>query len=213
MASVFTPRTNTVVRVVAAALLVTPMLGVGVVMLLARSPLYQKQFWPLVQPVEFDHRHHVGDEAIDCRYCHTSADQSASAGYPAVELCMNCHAQIWNQSPILAPVRERYFRNRSIPWQRVHNLPDFVFFHHGAHVRKGVGCVTCHGRVDQMASVQKVHALTMSWCIDCHRDPTPHLRPREAVTSMTWVPTEGSREELAREYDVRPRTSCTACHR
>jgi hypothetical protein len=167
-------------------------------------------------PVQFDHRHHVGDDGIDCRYCHSTVEVSASAGIPSTSLCMNCHSQIWNKSPKLEPLREAWFTGGAIRWNRVHNLPDFVYFNHSAHVTKGVGCATCHGRVDQMALIEQVAPLTMSWCLECHRDPAPRLRPREQITSPSWKP-EGDAEELGRalatQYDVHTRVNCTTCHR
>jgi hypothetical protein len=129
---------------------------------------------------------------------------------------MNCHEQIWNKSPLLGELRARYFTAQPIPWNRVHRLPQFVYFNHAIHVNKGVGCVTCHGRVDQMAIVEQVSPLTMSWCLECHRNPARNLRPLQFITSMTWQP-EGDREQLGstliQRYEVHTRTSCTTCHR
>ena len=215
MAWIFTPRANTVARVAALGLLATPVLGVGSLWLYARSPLAQNMRQPVAQPIQFDHRHHAGDEAIDCRYCHNTVEVSPSAGYPSVSTCLNCHAQIWNQSPLLEPVRQAFFADRPIPWRRVHDLPDFVYFNHSIHVRKGVGCVTCHGRVDLMPSITQAQPLSMGWCLECHRDPAPSLRPLSALTSMRWErrPGEPSPAELVRRYDVHPRTDCTTCHR
>jgi hypothetical protein len=196
----------------AAALVGAPLLLWGWV----RTPYVTGQLRPLEQPVPFDHRHHVGDDAIDCRYCHDSVDRSPDAGVPASAVCMNCHNQVWNESPLLEPVRRSFFQGIPIAWVRVHRLPDFVFFDHSIHVAKGVGCEECHGRVDRMARISQVAPLTMGWCLDCHRDPGPHLRPPSAVTEMGWTP-EGSRQTLGRElvarHDVRPGTNCSTCHR
>jgi hypothetical protein len=156
----------------------------------------------------------VGDDGIDCRYCHTTVETGPYAGVPSTGVCLNCHSQIWNKSPLLGEVRRAYFTNRPIPWVRVHRVPDFVYFNHSIHVNKGVGCVTCHGRVDQMPAIQQVMPLTMGWCIDCHRSPEQHLRPADQITSMTWVsnnPHEG--QALAEKYNVHSRTSCSTCHR
>jgi hypothetical protein len=215
MAWIFTPRANTVTRVVAVGVLATPVLVIGFLLLNQHSPLMQNQRQPVAQPVQFDHRHHAGDEAIDCRYCHSTVEVSSSAGYPSVSTCLNCHSQIWNQSPLLEPVRQLYFADQPIPWRRVHDLPDFVYFNHSIHVNKGVGCITCHGRVDLMPSIEQAQPLSMGWCLECHRDPLPHLRPLEAITSMRWERRAGDppAEELARRYDVQPRTNCTTCHR
>jgi hypothetical protein len=131
---------------------------------------------------------------------------------------MSCHAQVWNKSPYLSEVRQALFQDRPIPWVRVHNLPDFVYFNHSIHVNKGVGCFTCHGRVDQMGAVEQKSPLTMAWCIECHRNPEPHLRPQEAITRMDWKPPANEDpvaygRRLAQEYQVHSRTSCTTCHR
>jgi hypothetical protein len=216
MRPLFPPWTNTVSRLMAVAILAMPALAVAGLMLYVRTPFSTGALRPVEQLVQFDHRHHVRDEGIDCRYCHSTVETGPYAGVPATEVCMGCHAQIWNRSPQLQEVRARYFSDRPIPWKRVHDLPDFVYFNHSIHVNKGVGCATCHGRVDQMASVQQVSPLTMGWCLDCHRAPERHLRPLEQITSMTWKPArdparEGARLALA--YGVHTRTSCTTCHR
>ena len=215
--ALFNRWTNTVSRLSVVILLGTPAVGISLLMLYVRTPWGTKQYRDIVQPIEFDHRHHAGDEGIDCRYCHFSVDKSPHAGLPSTTTCMSCHAQIWNKSPYLAMVRKAYFTDRPIRWRRVHNLPDYVYFNHSIHVNKGVGCVTCHGRVDQMPYVNQVAPLTMGWCISCHRDPTPNLRPLEYVTSMTWTPPGGDArkvgEEVAKKYNVHTRISCTTCHR
>lgn len=185
-------------------------------MIFVRTPFYSREDYPVYQPVQFDHRHHVADDAIDCRYCHQLVETSSSAGYPSVGTCMNCHAQIWNKSPTLKPVRTAYFDDLPIRWQRVHRLPDYVYFNHSIHLAKGVGCAECHGRVDEMAAVMQVNPMTMGWCLECHRDPAPRLRPREALFDMTWSPPADRRalgEELMAMYQVHTRTSCTTCHR
>lgn len=180
-----------------------------------RTPYNTKVGEEVVQPVMFDHRHHVGDDGIDCRYCHFSVETSRYAGVPPTSLCMNCHAQIWNSSVQLEPVREAYFEGNPLAWNRVHSVPDFVFFNHAIHVQRNVGCVSCHGRVDRMASVRKVKPLTMQWCLDCHRDPAPHLRPQELITNMDWTPPDARAlgERIRRERNIRPSTDCSACHR
>jgi hypothetical protein len=141
------------------------------------------------QPVAFDHRHHVRDDGIPCLYCHSGAERSAWAGIPPTDLCLGCHAQIWSSSPELAPVFASASKDEPIAWQRVHRLPDFVYFNHAAHVDRGVGCASCHGAVDQMARVYQVAPLTMGWCLDCHRDPGPDLQ------------------------GTAPPTDCSGCHR
>ncbi len=216
MSALFPPASNTVVRALAIALLSAPVISVAALYVFAASPLYTGQHDQIEQVIQFDHRHHVFDDGIDCRYCHSSVERSPYAGIPSTGLCMNCHAQVWNKSPLLDEVRARYFTDRAIPWNRVHRLPKFVYFNHSIHVTKGVGCVTCHGRIDQMAQVEQVAPLTMGWCLDCHRDPTKHLRPIELITSMTWdsgLDRASLGRELMQKYDVRTRTSCSTCHR
>ncbi|HUL60502.1 MAG TPA: cytochrome c3 family protein [Anaeromyxobacteraceae bacterium] len=216
MSALFSPRSNGLFRLVLVVLAGGAAGTIGALMVYARVPYGTGQFDPVAQPVQFDHRHHVQDDLIDCRYCHTSVDQAPSAGIPPTELCLNCHSQVWNKSPLLDLVRASWFANRPVPWVRVHKLPDFVYFNHAIHVNKGVGCAVCHGRVDQMPAVEQVQPLTMGWCLECHRDPFPNLRPLEQVTNLAWQ-AEGDPaalgKELARKYDVHPRTSCTTCHR
>ena len=165
------------------------------------------------------HQHHVGGLGVDCRYCHVSVETSDFAGMPSTEICMNCHSEIWTESDMLEPVRESYRTGVPIPWRRVHNLPDFAYFNHGIHVQKGVGCVTCHGRVDRMPLVWKAQSLQMEWCLGCHRNPAPFLRPNEFVFSMEWQPPPGDigfGERLIKDYNIRGDyllTSCSTCHR
>lgn len=218
MANLFPPGANTAFRVVLAGALGlvvgTPLL----LMVLVRSPLGTGQGDLVAQPLQFDHRHHTGDEGIDCRYCHYEVERSPYAGVPPTSICMGCHAQIWNRSPMLDGVRESVTRNVPIRWQRVNNLPDFVYFDHSIHVKKGVGCETCHGRVDRMAVVTQAAPLTMGWCLDCHRNPAPNLRPPDAVAVMGWQP-DPARDVVAfgramqADHAVDPRLDCWTCHR
>lgn len=216
MSPLFPRWTNTVSRLSVLLALGAPALGIAALMIYVRSPFGTYAEHPVEQPIQFDHRHHVGDEGIDCRYCHTTVENSPSAGIPPTSTCMNCHSQVWNKSPLLQYVRQKYFTDQPIPWNRVHHVPDFVYFNHSIHVNKGVGCVTCHGRIDQMPSVTQQSPLTMQWCLECHRSPEKNLRPLDQITSMTWQP-EGDPEEqgrlLAQKYNVHTRTSCTTCHR
>jgi hypothetical protein len=169
-----------------------------------------------VQPVQFSHKHHAGQLGIDCRYCHTQVETAAYAGIPPTQTCMNCHAQIWADSAFLDPVRTSYRTDRALIWQKVNVLPDYVYFDHSIHVQKGVGCVTCHGRVDQMNQVYRAASLQMEWCLDCHRHPERYLRPREHVFDLAWTP-GGDADQLGRRlveaYRAHPRTDCSACHR
>jgi len=168
------------------------------------------------QPVPFSHAHHVGDVGLDCRYCHTSVETSGFANIPPTKTCMNCHSQIWNTSPTLEPVRESFRTDRSIAWTRVHDLPDFVYFDHSIHVNKGVGCETCHGRVDKMPLTWQKASLQMEWCLECHRHPERNVRPREAVFEMGFEPPvdqETLGRQLVKEYKIQSLTSCSTCHR
>jgi hypothetical protein len=168
------------------------------------------------QPVPFSHQHHVGGIGIDCRYCHTSAEVSASAGLPPTRTCMNCHSQIWNHSPVLEPVRASFRTGESIEWVRVHDLPDFVYFNHSAHVNRGVGCTTCHGPVHRMPLMYQEKSLQMEWCVDCHRHPENYVRPQEKVFDPRWTPPADQAQQgldIVRQRKIRPRTSCSTCHR
>jgi hypothetical protein len=216
LSALFPKWTNTAARLSIVAIGGLLVGTIGFLMLYVRTPLFTNQGNAREQPVEFDHRHHVGDDGIDCRYCHSTVERSPSAGFPSTALCLNCHAQVWNRSPLLDPVRAAYFNDRPIPWNRVHRVPDFVYFNHSIHVAKGVGCVTCHGRIDTMARVEQYAPLTMGWCLECHRQPARFLRPREQMTSMTWQPDQDQLalgKELVDRYGVQTRTSCTTCHR
>jgi hypothetical protein len=171
---------------------------------------------PPEQPVKFDHRHHARDDGIACEYCHKGAFEGAHAGVPPTAVCMSCHSQVWTQSPELSAVRHSYFANEPLHWQRVNRLPDFVFFDHSAHVSHGVGCVTCHGRVDLMPQVYAAAPLMMRWCLDCHRAPEQHLRPLDKITDMEWQPDRPQLElgrELRDRLGVRALTHCSTCHR
>jgi hypothetical protein len=217
MSALFSPRSNAVFRSVLVILIGGAAGTVGGLMLYWRTPFGTGQQQQVEQPVQFDHRHHIKDDLIDCRYCHTSVDRASSAGIPPTQLCLNCHAQVWNKSPKLDLVRASWFGDRGIRWTRVHKLPDFVYFNHAIHVNKGVGCVECHGRVDEMPAVEQVQPLTMGWCLECHRNPYARLRPLDEVTNLAWTAPPGDREaygrELAKKNDVHPRVNCTTCHR
>jgi hypothetical protein len=168
------------------------------------------------QPLQFSHAHHVGDDGIDCRYCHTSVETSPFAGIPPTKTCMNCHSQLWANSPILEPVRASFRDDRPLHWVRVHDLPDFVYFNHSVHIKKGVGCETCHGRVDQMPLMLQQQSLQMEWCIACHRAPENFVRPRNQVFTMGYeppMPQSVLGPQLVKEYNIRGNTSCSTCHR
>jgi hypothetical protein len=169
------------------------------------------------QPVPFSHQHHVGGLGIDCRYCHTSVEISSNAGMPATQICMTCHSQIWTNASVLQPVRQSLAQQVPLRWNRVYALPDYVYFDHSIHVAKGVGCSECHGDVADMPLTKKVTSLYMSWCLDCHRNPAPHLRPRDAVFDTDWHRTADtpSGEQLMTLYRIHPArlSDCSVCHR
>ena len=174
---------------------------------------------PLPQPVPFSHKHHVTDDGIDCRYCHTSVEKSSFADIPSTHICMTCHSQIWNDAPILTPVRASLTTGQPIRWTRVNDLPDFVFFNHAIHVNKGVGCSTCHGPVDSMPITWRAETLYMKWCLECHRAPQNFLRPLDQIYNMAWQPPADQAEcgfRLARQYGIELSgrlTNCSVCHR
>ncbi len=169
-----------------------------------------------VQPVDFSHKLHAGDLGMDCRYCHFTVERSSFAAVPPTQVCLNCHSKVRANSPKLLPVRESDALDRPIPWVRVHKLPEFVYFDHSAHLAAGVGCSSCHGRIDQMPRVTQEKPLSMSWCLDCHRDPGPALRPAGQVTNMAWQPNAaapGAAPVAANGRKVSPPTHCSGCHR
>lgn len=169
------------------------------------------------QPIPFSHKHHVADDRIDCRYCHTSVESAAFAGMPSTRVCLTCHSQLFADAPVLRPLHESARTQTPIAWKRVYDLPGFVYFDHSIHVAKGIGCVECHGRVDQMPITRRQAPLTMQWCLDCHRDPAPHLRARERVFAMIETPAlQADGDALARHYQLestRRLTDCSTCHR
>ena len=216
MAALFPRWTNTAVRVLVIAVLAGGATGVAAPMIWVRTPWARHQNEPIDQPVQFDHRHHSQDDGIGCVFCHTSVFRAGNAGIPSTAKCMGCHSQVWNQSVTLEPVRRAYFSGMPLPWNRVHDLPDFVYFNHAIHVNKGVGCSTCHGRVNEMGLVYQVAPLTMGWCLDCHRDPAAHLRPLARITDMYFVPEDQSAAERAKlqsDLGVQSLMDCYTCHR
>ncbi len=174
---------------------------------------------PQDQPVPFSHKHHVVDDGIDCRYCHTGVEKSSFAGVPPTETCMTCHSQLWTQAAPLEPVRQSLATNTPLKWTRVNDLPDFAYFNHSIHIAKGVGCSTCHGRVDRMPITWRAQTLYMKWCIECHRQPEKFLRPRSEIYNMAWQPGPdqlAQGRQLVAQYhvDVSGRlTNCSTCHR
>ena len=211
-----------------------------VLLLMAGGPVYLLALWAYglrpeairegyqpKQPVPYSHALHVGELGLDCRYCHTTVEKSGHAAVPPAQYCMNCHATIRTDSAVLQPVREAFSAGKPLRWKRVHDLPDYVYFNHSAHVTRGVGCEECHGRVDLMEEVYQFAPLTMGWCLDCHRDPAPHLRPPEKVTEMGYADNfAGDRRQaglkVAAERGIHvdefsgvpaAPTNCSTCHR
>ena len=218
MPQIFHPSANTLARV---TIFGGAFAALGLLVLtymIQRSPYQTQQQVIREQPVPFSHEHHVRGLGIDCRYCHTSVETSAAASVPPTYTCMSCHSQIWTESPMLAPVRDSLKNTKPLAWSRLHDLPDFVYFHHGIHVQKGVGCVECHGRVDLMPLTWKAKPLTMEWCLECHRHPEEHVRPREEVFNMEW---EAKGDRVAQGRDLISKnhvptdrlTNCSVCHR
>lgn len=181
------------------------------------SPKYTDVGYMPKQPVPYSHKLHAGSMGMDCRYCHTGVERSAHAGVPPTQTCMNCHAQIKTESPKLLPVRESWVSGKPIPWVRVHKTPDYAYFEHSAHVAAGVGCESCHGRIDQMVEVRQDQPLNMGWCLECHRAPEKHLRPADMVTVMGYEAPGGDQlalgKKLKEENNINPPLHCSGCHR
>ena len=189
--------------------------AVGLAAYLAHPNVINPGYTPQ-QPVPYSHKLHAGNLGMDCRYCHSTVEKSAFAALPASETCMNCHVRVKPQSPQLTLVRESYLTGKPVEWLKVHKLPDYVYFNHQAHVTAGVSCVSCHGRVDQMIEVKQVSPLTMAWCLDCHRNPAPNVRPPELVTKLDWQPDRDPAEigrELIQAKKISPPQNCSGCHR
>lgn len=219
MAQLFHRSANNIARISMALAVVLSGVVFFVYTQIARSSYLTNSFLERPQPIQFSHKHHVADDGIDCRYCHTSVETSASAGMPPTETCMNCHNQLWSETPYLEPVRASFRDNTPILWERVHDLPGYVYFNHSIHIAKGVGCSTCHGRIDQMPAVFQENTLQMEWCIACHRAPENFIRPKSEIFNMSWKDsdlTRTQRQELKADYKIRSKellTSCSTCHR
>jgi hypothetical protein len=216
MSQIFHPSTNTISRVsiFGAVFIVAGLLGLAAEV--NRSPWVTGALVAREQPIQFSHERHVGGNGIDCRYCHTSVEDSRFAGIPPTKTCMNCHAEIFANSPYLEPVRASFATGKPIQWTRVNDLPDFVYFDHSIHVNKGVGCTTCHGPVDRMPLMWQAQSLQMEWCLDCHRNPEQYVRPRDAVFRVDYQAPANQRElgtRLVAEYEIQKLTSCSTCHR
>ena len=220
MPQVFRPSADTWLRLILLLAAITLTGAVAAAAGYANSTYQNQVGWVQDQPVPFSHKHHVGDDGIDCRYCHFSVEQSARATLPPTKVCMTCHSQLWTGAEALAPVRQSFATGRPIPWMRVAQVPDFVFFNHSIHVKRGVACVECHGRIDQMPLTYRAKPFEMQWCLDCHRDPAPHLRPAAEVTMMPPPNRSGAAARLygnalirAHHIDLARLSNCETCHR
>lgn len=216
MAALFRPAANLAATLALLLVVALALGGIAVWWFWPRTDYARHVDWPIVQPVPFSHEHHVAGLGIDCRYCHTAVEVSSNAGMPPTYTCMTCHSQIWTNADVLAPVRESLANNQPIVWNRVNDLPDYVYFNHSIHIAKGVGCSNCHGEVDRMPLSYKARSLTMQFCLDCHRDPGPQLRPKDQIYNQ-WQRTADtpSPATLKAEYHVggRTLTDCSICHR
>jgi hypothetical protein len=218
MPQIFRRSSNTLARAVLVGAFMFFFLFWGVVYAVYWSSYTTDVHVPRGQVVPFSHQHHTSGLGIDCRYCHTTVESSSFAGVPPTETCMSCHSQVWTDAPLLAPVRQSLASGRPLEWNRVNDVPDFVYFNHSIHVQKGIGCSTCHGRVDQMPLTWKEHSLYMRWCLDCHEAPEKFVRPREQVFNMAWQPPQDQLErgrKLTAQYSIHTEQlrDCSICHR
>ena len=219
MPQIFHPSLNTIAKVILFGG-VFILAAVWVILIfLFRSPFATGVNTPVEQPVPFSHEHHVGGLGLDCRYCHVSVEKSSFADLPPTETCMTCHSQIWNNAPMLEPVRESFKTGQPLQWNRVNNLPDYVYFNHSIHIAKGVGCETCHGRMDKMPLTSKANTFYMDWCLNCHRHPENYIRPKDQVFTMGYQPATDQvtlGKQLVKEYNILPGSrldDCYICHR
>jgi hypothetical protein len=217
MAAIFDQSANLAAKLILACATLLVVALIGWWWFWPQSDYARHVSWIVEQPIPFSHEHHVGGLGIDCRFCHTSVEVSSTAGLPPTYTCMTCHSQIWTNAALLGPVRDSLAEGKAIVWNRVNDLPDYVYFNHSIHIAKGVGCSSCHGEVDRMALTYKAKTLTMQFCLDCHRDPGPNLRPKDQVYDTEWRRTEDtpSPETLLADYRIGARnlTDCSICHR
>jgi len=219
MPQIFHPGLNTIAKVLLFGGIFILAIVWAVLVALFRSPFANGVNATVEQPVPFSHEHHVGGLGLDCRYCHVSVEKSAFADLPPTETCMTCHSQIWTNAQMLEPVRESFKTGQPLQWNRVNNLPDYVYFNHSIHIAKGVGCETCHGRVDQMPLMSKAHTLYMGWCLNCHRHPENYIRPKDQVFTMDYQPATDQvtlGKQLMKDYNILPGSrldDCYICHR
>jgi len=216
MSQLFHPSSNAIAKVSIFGSVFFVGFAAWVLLAIERSSYVTQAQVVVEQPVPFSHRHHVAQLGIDCRYCHTSVEESSFAGIPATKTCMTCHSQIHTTADILEPVRESWQTGKSLEWVRVHDLPDFVYFNHSIHVKKGIGCESCHGPVGEMALTWREHSLNMEWCLECHRAPEKFVRPREFVFDLNWKAGKDKKtlsDSLVQAYHIESLTNCSICHR
>ena len=217
MANIFPKWSNTVpLKLIAALLLVGGLAIAGITHYF--TPKYLRVGYQPKQPVAFDHSLHVGQLGMDCRYCHTFVDRSEHSNVPAASTCMNCHSLVKPDSPQLKPIRDSYNSGEPVPWVRIHRTPDYVYFNHAAHVNRGVSCVHCHGRIDEMQEVYHAKPLSMAFCLECHRNPEHFIRPVDKVTDLAWTPESEEAQlrdgkEFVHQWNINPPESCSGCHR
>lgn len=216
MAQLFRPSANSLAKIAIGGALILVCSTIGIAYVIDRGPWITDVGVAPVQPIYFSHKHHVKDDGIDCRYCHSAVENSSSAGIPPTETCMSCHSQIWNNATVTEPIRQSWATGKSIEWTKVHDLPDYVYFNHSIHIAKGVGCSTCHGQINEMPWVYKVNTLYMNWCINCHRNPAAYLRPKSEVFNMDYqMPANQASlgAQLVKENHVQSLVDCATCHR
>jgi hypothetical protein len=212
---VFPKWTNQLRNVVGVGVVIVPVYAVALLWY-GGSPRTTAVGYAPTQPIAYSHAMHAGKHGVDCRYCHTTVENAAFAAVPSTQICMNCHAKVVPETPKIVPLKEAFATGMPIQWIKVHDLPQYVYFNHSSHVNVGVGCVSCHGRIDKMDVVRQVEMLSMGWCLDCHRNPEPNLRPKEFVTKMDWAPNEDASTlgaRLRKELNINPGTDCSTCHR
>jgi len=219
MAQFFNKSANNIARIsIVTAVVLAGVAGLAYT-IVARSSYMTGRYVEKQQPIQFSHKHHAGDDGIDCRYCHQTVETTASAGMPSTQTCMNCHSQLFADQPYLEPIRASFRDNKPMEWERVHDLPEFTYFNHSIHIAKGVGCSTCHGQIDNMPAVYQENTLQMEWCIACHRAPEQFIRPKSEIFNMQWQDGDidtADREKLKVDYRIRSKemmTSCSTCHR
>lgn len=217
MALIFPKSSDKYLRLGGALLALAVLSGIGAAAYFSH-PAYIKTGYQPIQPVPYSHKLHAGNLGMDCYYCHYTVTKAGHAAVPPTEVCMNCHVRVKENSPVLAQVRESYQTGKPVPWVKIHSVPDYVYFNHAAHVNAGVSCVSCHGEVNKMVEVKQVQPLSMSWCLDCHRNPAPNIRPVEYVTQLQWQPPAGQTalqigQRIVQEKGIVPPQNCSGCHR